>query len=357
MQKYAVLSYTAGQAVQDKTVGVTAFPEHNAIPAPTNHSSVSGISSAVSEVQADTAEDVHSALNAASISASHGSAGTDPEPNLARNSEQKADKTFQFNGTSLSQATSDEPSSAKSSNNAAPIPSGVEEAAHLPHADGAPKLRDKAPIQHDIAVTTAAVQSSTAFTTSIPSGVTPVRDAGGVPYISNNNGLSAAHTVSEARDTFAALDSAAGQPETTWLHASARHAEAGYLDPSLGWVSVRADASTNGLHASVVPSSPEAAQTLSTHLADLNSYLAEHHGSAITASLASPEQSGNNNHTAGSAGQNPGQGNARDGAQQQRNNSTQDSAVTPSAAWTSSAQGTEFTTITHTRSGGISVIA
>jgi hypothetical protein len=45
-----------------------------------------------------------------------------------------------------------------------------------------------------------------------------------------------------ASDTFSALDIAGSMPASTWLHAGVRHAEAGYLDPSLGWVGVRAEA-------------------------------------------------------------------------------------------------------------------
>src|SRR6202000_1105373 len=62
-----------------------------------------------------------------------------------------------------------------------------------------------------------------------------------------------------ARDTFAALDADPGPAASTWTHTSPRQVEAGYQDPSLGWVSVRADLTPGGLHASVVPNSPEAA--------------------------------------------------------------------------------------------------
>jgi hypothetical protein len=91
------------------------------------------------------------------------------------------------------------------------------------------------------------------------------------------------------RDTFAALDADPGQPAATWTHTGPRQVEAGYQDPSLGWVSVRADLTPGGLHASVVPNSQEAAQALGGHLSNLNAYLVEHHGTSITASLAAPE--------------------------------------------------------------------
>jgi len=92
-----------------------------------------------------------------------------------------------------------------------------------------------------------------------------------------------------ARDTFAALDAGSSSGTTTWVHAGARSAEAGFQDPTLGWVGVRADASGGGVHASLVPGSAEAAVTLGGHLAGLNSYMAEHHTPIDSITLAAPE--------------------------------------------------------------------
>jgi hypothetical protein len=90
------------------------------------------------------------------------------------------------------------------------------------------------------------------------------------------------------QDTFAALDNAAS-PASTWIHTSAHHAEAGYLDPSLGWVSVRADAGAGGMHAAIVPGSALAASTLGDHLAGLNAFLAEHkHPATVTLAPEAP---------------------------------------------------------------------
>ncbi|HEY3704306.1 MAG TPA: hypothetical protein VGL22_04545 [Terracidiphilus sp.] len=92
-----------------------------------------------------------------------------------------------------------------------------------------------------------------------------------------------------APDTFAALDSPGTMPPTTWLHGGPRHAEAGYFDPSLGWVGVRAETAGAAVHAYVVTASAEAARTLDTQLAGLNSFVAEQHGQSSTISLAAPE--------------------------------------------------------------------
>jgi hypothetical protein len=69
----------------------------------------------------------------------------------------------------------------------------------------------------------------------------------------------------------------------------ARHAEAGYQDPTLGWVGVRAQSGGGGLLAAIVPASTEAAQALNGHLAGLNEFMSEHHGNGTTVTLASPE--------------------------------------------------------------------
>jgi len=93
----------------------------------------------------------------------------------------------------------------------------------------------------------------------------------------------------EARDTFASLDTAVAPKAATWIHAGTQRAEAGFQDPALGWVSVRADLSGGGVHAQLVPGSADAAQALSSHLAGLNSYLVEHHTPVETLTLTAPE--------------------------------------------------------------------
>jgi hypothetical protein len=90
-------------------------------------------------------------------------------------------------------------------------------------------------------------------------------------------------------DTFAALDAASSSGTHTWVHAGAQRAEAGFEDPALGWVRVRADASGGGVHASLVPGTTEAAQALGSHMAGLSAYLAEQHTPVESLTLAAPE--------------------------------------------------------------------
>lgn len=111
-------------------------------------------------------------------------------------------------------------------------------------------------------------------------------------------------------EAFSAVDAGRGAPPATWIHAGTRHAEAGYLDPALGWIGVRADAIPNGVHAVLIPGSTEAAQALEHHVAGLSAYISEHHGPAATVTMGSFES--------GNGGQ-PGHGGA----------STQDGGIDP----------------------------
>jgi hypothetical protein len=79
------------------------------------------------------------------------------------------------------------------------------------------------------------------------------------------------HSVAAGSDPFAALDQEHAGPPGTWIHAGAHHAEAGYLDPALGWIGVRADAAATGVHAALVPAS------------------AEHHREAATVTMTAPQ--------------------------------------------------------------------
>lgn len=99
-----------------------------------------------------------------------------------------------------------------------------------------------------------------------------------------------AMTPNHTSDPFASLDTGSAVP-AQWTSVGAHRAEAGFLDPALGWVGVRADAAGPSLHATVLPVTSEAAQVLATHLGGLQSYLAEHHAPAATISLADPGMS------------------------------------------------------------------
>lgn len=143
--------------------------------------------------------------------------------------------------------------------------------------------------------------------------VDPAAAAARVPAAAAHDpGSSASHapltsamaSAASTQDTFSALDHGSSPGIPQWSHASAQHAEAGFRDPDLGWVGVRADLSAGDIHATLIPSSVDAAETLGGHLAGLSAHLTEEHTPVATLSLASPGEPPNG----GGLGQHMGQG-------------------------------------------------
>jgi hypothetical protein len=93
----------------------------------------------------------------------------------------------------------------------------------------------------------------------------------------------------EGRELFTALDADRTTADPTWIRTGTHEAEAGYQDPEIGWVTVRAHTQPNGVHASLVATSMDAAQSLSGHLGGLSAYLADHHASVQHVSISAPE--------------------------------------------------------------------
>jgi hypothetical protein len=98
--------------------------------------------------------------------------------------------------------------------------------------------------------------------------------------------------VGNAGATFAALDAGTGVGVPGWIHTSSQRAEAGFEDPVLGWVGVRADVVSGTVHAAILPGSAEAAAALSTHLTGLGTYLSEQHATVSAVTVAAPAQQG-----------------------------------------------------------------
>jgi hypothetical protein len=122
---------------------------------------------------------------------------------------------------------------------------------------------------------------------------------------------------SNSQQTFAALDEESRASSPVWIHAGGNKAEAGFKDPTLGWVGVRAQADASGVHAALVPSSPDASRTLSGDLPSLSAYLGEHHTAVQTLTMASPESSWageGSGHPGGMEGE-QGKGHGRSGHQ------------------------------------------
>lgn len=187
----------------------------------------------------------------------------------------------------------------------------------------------------------------------------------GVPGTAAANAGSAAGATAPqtAHDTFTALDAGSSQPSTTLVHASARQVEAGYQDPTLGWVSVRADQTPAGVHAAILPGTADATQALSTHMASLNSYLTQHHP-GVTATITAPQgQNQSSGVVTGFTGQESGQGSGQQGTpggspQQQHTGSEAAGVQSVAAAFTPrNTSSVEPAATTRAHNGRISVMA
>lgn len=149
--------------------------------------------------------------------------------------------------------------------------------------------------------------------------ISPLRstDQTGLSMDTTSRSASVSTTVSadcsDVGTTFLALDSGKNVPSASWSLANVHSLEAGYRDPSLGWVSVRAQQDASGIHATVVPVSSDAAQSLGTHLAGLTTYLTEHRTSVDSVTIAAPDV-----HLAGQSA-----GSSADAQGQQRSNHDQ----------------------------------
>jgi hypothetical protein len=97
---------------------------------------------------------------------------------------------------------------------------------------------------------------------------------------------------SPAHEPFGALDSASAPGAAAWTRTGTHSVEAGFNDPSLGWVGVRADLNAGGVHAALVPVSADAAQVLAGQIPGLHSYLSEQHVDLGSLTLSAPEGSG-----------------------------------------------------------------
>jgi len=120
----------------------------------------------------------------------------------------------------------------------------------------------------------------------------PVAPATVPPHSTPSYMVYGSRAESSESDAFAAIDRGTGVGATTWIHAGFHRAEAGFDDPVLGWVGVRAGTMGDGIHATLLPGSAEAAQTLSGHLSGLNAYLSEHHAEVSKLTMALPSSNG-----------------------------------------------------------------
>jgi hypothetical protein len=190
----------------------------------------------------------------------------------------------------------------------------------------------------------------------------PASAEGTASVITTHVGVSAGIARGAATgETFAAMDAEAEVGAPGWIHAGSQSAEAGFQDPALGWVGVRADLSGGNVHAALMPGSAEAAQTLSGHLAGLNSYLAEQHTPVASLTIAggsgSEVETGAGQNLQQGAGQNLGQDAERNSPAQSQSSRRPGEASIPVArdAGTGGFDGVVF--MAEVRGGHISVMA
>lgn len=143
---------------------------------------------------------------------------------------------------------------------------------------------------------------NTSGTESIKQVTTEISSAGGfgIAQVSNTAHIGTSHTMPEpvapgssTVDTFAALDAGTHVEAASGdLRSGHVHAEAGYRDPALGWVGVRAESIGGSVHATLIPASNEAAQVLSGHVSELHTFLSSNHTPVETLTMA-PSGGGN----------------------------------------------------------------
>jgi hypothetical protein len=184
----------------------------------------------------------------------------------------------------------------------APVPGAVRSSADTVE-EPSKQFTDRAtPRAANRDATGGSVASAAQVSAAQPTGLDTAASAGlripGAPQIST---ASAAHdqpvttatsAAATTQDRFSALDAGTSPGTPAWTYAGSQHAEAGFRDPALGWVSVRADLNGGGIHATLVPSSAEAAQALNGHLAGLSTHLVEQQSPVASLTMASPSESG-----------------------------------------------------------------
>lgn len=148
-------------------------------------------------------------------------------------------------------------------------------------------------------------QNDAQFLHSVSGAQGGIHTEEGAGSLSRTSGINGPSSVQQS---FAALDGGDGGMATKWMHVGKGKAEAGFEDPTLGWVNVRAQVSSGGVHAIVVPSSSEAAQSLGGHLFGLSAYLSEHRTPVETLTIVSPDNHARQNAMEQSGEQQSGQG-------------------------------------------------
>jgi hypothetical protein len=237
---------------------------------------------------------------------------TSPEPTSLDGVEERAGSTASLHGAAIpSSRRPDAPAIEGTPAPAMSRPAAAEATVHqTPAEDRATALQHGSSTQVNHAAAAIQDGSNPALERN------PAGERGlGAPASNQTGEVSGAGARTNTQETFSALDAEPAQGASTWIHAGPQHAEAGFQDPSLGWVGVRADLGGSGIHAALVPGSGEAAQVLGSQMAGLNAYLTEHHTPVETLTLASAGSHGNDSLMEQGSNQSPQQGSGQGSGQ------------------------------------------
>jgi hypothetical protein len=153
-------------------------------------------------------------------------------------------------------------------------------------------------------------------------GADPVRQPLEVAAVSaSSHASSVEQTGTGTRNAFSELDAEAPSGAVAWTHASGQRAEAGFEDPTLGWVGVRADLNAGAIHASLIPGSAGAAEELGKHMDGLNAFLAEQRTPVHSLAMETATPGARGFDSSGQAGH---QGSGRDSSRDSQSGSGED---------------------------------
>lgn len=96
-------------------------------------------------------------------------------------------------------------------------------------------------------------------------------------------------TIPTAQEPFAMIDTIPVHAGAGWTLAGTHRAEAGFQDPALGWVAVRAQEVGGTIHATIVPAASEGVQALSDHLPALIAHMASQSPHLDTISISTSD--------------------------------------------------------------------
>ena len=215
---------------------------------------------------------------------------------------------------------------------AEPSESGAFETLRLTHAvqtiipqRGAIGVRDNVSNFRANAHLLACAPTSISQTGTIPASIATHEESSALsyPYVNRPQiGLVTSDELTDrsgrASEVFGAIEDR--EATSQWTLTGSHRAEAGFQDASLGWVSVRAQAGSGGIHAVVIPASDAAGQVLNMHLAGLNAHMTPQYEHLNPVTLGSSDAGMNSRNAAEHSAHHHGSGGHQSETQQGQEN-------------------------------------